>query len=297
MIKIGQIFKEFRTSKHITLLEASRGIVSIPFLSRFERGLTDISFTHLLELLNRINVQLSEFEFLYQTRSTASNDLLPSFQHAYQNGDIKQLQSYLRDWQKQTGKFAKLQTIQIKMMLATLGAASITDSELIILKEYFISISNWTFFELYLFGHSLPFLDKTFMFNLFEELRKKKIIYEDFRHDSFSLLFYLYNNIILSMLEEHCIKSAEILVLQLEDYFKNQGKDYYHHARIFNLKGLTIYLKGKKEKGLSLIKKANLIARLTGQDPKFLTNERNYLTKYLTAEELVYVFDFSDVQL
>ncbi|KRL37617.1 helix-turn-helix domain-containing protein [Liquorilactobacillus uvarum] len=298
MIKIGQTFKEFRTSKNITLQEASQGIVSVPFLSRFERGLTDISFTHLLELLNRINVQLSELEFLYQTRNTAGNDLLPNFQRAYQSGDSAQLREYLHAWQSRSGRFAKLQIIQIKMMLTTLGAASITDNELLVLEDYFKNISNWTFFELYLFGHSIPFLDKAFMFTLFEELQKKEIIYENFRHDNFSLLFYIYNNIILFLLDSSdSLEIAESLVTKLETYFKNQDKDYYHRTRIFNLKGLTLYLRGKKKEGLILLKKANLIAHLTEHEPQFLLNEKNYLAKYLTAKEIDYIFDFSDIHI
>lgn len=296
-MKIGQIFKEFRTNKNITLQEASRGIVSVPFLSRFERGLTDISFTHLLALLHRLNVQLSEFEFLYQLRNTAANDLLPNLQRAYQAGNVTQLRQYLVHWQAQPGKFAHLQAIQIKMMLTTLKADSITKSELKVLEDYFQGISNWTFFELYLFGHSIPFLEQTFMFSLFEELQKKKIIYEDFRHDNFSMLFYIYNNVILSMLDSQYLDTAQALVIKLEDYFKNQEKDYYHRARLFNLKGLTLYLSGNKKSGLRFIKRANLIAHLTGHGPQFLENERQYLTRYLTTEELRLVFDFADVHL
>lgn len=125
-MKIGQIFKYFRRTKHITLKEASQGIVSIPFLSRFENGLTDISFSHLLELLNRINVQLSEFEFLYQQKNPTKNDLLPAFQQAYQAGNIDMLKKYLSEWQEKQGMFANLQTIQLKMMLVTLGEGELT---------------------------------------------------------------------------------------------------------------------------------------------------------------------------
>ncbi|WHQ66967.1 helix-turn-helix domain-containing protein [Lactiplantibacillus plantarum] len=62
MTEIGEIYRDLRLGKHVTLKDASNGIVSLAFLSRFERGLYDISFNHLLELLDRINVQLSEFE-------------------------------------------------------------------------------------------------------------------------------------------------------------------------------------------------------------------------------------------
>ncbi|KRL04411.1 helix-turn-helix domain-containing protein [Liquorilactobacillus oeni] len=293
-MKIGKIFKHLRKSKHITLQEAGQGIVSTPFLSRFENGLTDISFTHLLELLNRINVQLSEFEFLYQRQNTDNNDQLPNFQRAYQAGDVKKLQEYLLVWQKRKGKFAQLQAIQLKMMLVTLGKGKVSKRELSVLTAYFQSINNWTFFELYLFGHAILFLKVPVMLNLFKELQKKELIYEDFRNDNFSMLFYIYNNVILRMLDERFLDTAETLVTKLEKYFKDQDKDYYHRTRLFNLKGLTLYLKGQKKIGLSLIKKANLITYLTDHEESFLWNERAYLKKYLTPKELDTVFDFSD---
>ncbi|GAP00345.1 helix-turn-helix domain-containing protein [Fructobacillus ficulneus] len=109
MTEIGEVFRLFRKGKNVTLQEASRGIVSYTFLSKFERGLTDISFMHLLELLDRINVQLSEFEFLYQKSNNYTNDLLPTLQRAYQSSDINSLKDHLRLWQNRSDKFSTLQ--------------------------------------------------------------------------------------------------------------------------------------------------------------------------------------------
>jgi len=295
MTKIGEIFKIFRTGKNITLKEASQNIVSYPFLSKFERGLTDISFTHLLELLDRINVQLSEFEFLYSKYNADNNDLLPSFQSAYQSGDIVMLKHHLQTWQHKQGKFAELQVIQLKMRLSTLNIDSITKSDILILEAYFKTIHNWTFFELYLFGHAIPFLEEKFMFHLFQELHQKGILYDNFRYDSFSMLFYIYNNIILFMLDHNHLDTADLLIQRLTYYFNQQEKDYYHRARIFNLQGLALYLQNKKELGLRLIRKANLISYLSEHDLKFINNEKRYLSKYLTNADLQMVFDFSEI--
>lgn len=297
MTEIGEIFKIFRTGKNITLKEASQNIVSYPFLSKFERGLTDISFTHLLELLDRINVQLSEFEFLYSKYHAGNNDLLPSFQSAYQSGDIVTLKNHLRIWQRKQGKFAELQVIQIKMMLSTLNADSITKEDILTLETYFKNIRNWTFFELYLFGHAMPFLEEKFMFRLFQELHQKGILYDNFRYDSFSMLFYIYNNIILFMLDHNHLDTADLLIQKLTNYFNQQEKDYYHRARLFNLQGLALYLQNKKELGLILIKKSNLLSYLSEHNSSFINNEKHYLSKYLTTDDLNKVFDFSNIPL
>ncbi|MGO2722631.1 MAG: helix-turn-helix domain-containing protein [Lactobacillus sp.] len=293
-MSIGSVFRYFRQTKHITLKSASQDIVSIPFLSRFENGKTDISCTHLLALLNRINVQLSEFEFLYQKQQLSEFDLLPAFQHAYQNGEVEKIKIYLQKWQKIPGQFASLQCLQLKMMLATLDAGSVSPAELKRLVAYFQKLDNWTFFELYLFGHSIPFLSLPTMLNLFTELQKQEIIYDDFRHDNFSILFYIYNNVILCLLDHGQLTNASMLVDHLTAIFAHRDKDYYHRTRIFNLKGLTLYLQGKKKLGLRLIKRANLITYLVQHETRFITNEKNYLAKYLTPAELRAVFDLAD---
>ncbi|KRL05591.1 hypothetical protein [Liquorilactobacillus hordei] len=56
-----------------------------------------------------------------------------------------------------------------------------------------------------------------------------------------------------------------------------------------------MYLLGQKEAGLKLLKKANLITFLTDHEVSFLKNEKIYLAKYLTAQELTEVFDFSQI--
>ncbi len=184
------------------------------------------------------------------------------------------LKHHLQTWQHKQGKFAELQVIQLKMMLSTLNIDSITKSDILILEAYFKTIHSWTFFELYLFGHAMPFLEEKFMFHLFQELHQKGILYDNFRYDSFSMLFYIYNNIILFMLDHNHFDTADLLIQKLTYYFNQQEK---------------------KELGLRLIRKANLISYLSEHDLKFINNEKRYLSKYLTNADLQMVFDFSEI--
>ncbi|WQG56172.1 helix-turn-helix transcriptional regulator [Lactiplantibacillus plantarum] len=145
MTEIGEIYRDLRLGKHVTLKDASNGIVSLAFLSRFERGLYDISFNHLLELLDRINVQLSEFEYMYNQKNEMTTDLLPTFQRAFQSGDTITLKNHLLIWQRQSGDFAQLQVIQLKMMLTILGQPLVSKQEINTLEAHFNTITNWTF--------------------------------------------------------------------------------------------------------------------------------------------------------
>ncbi|MFK3587830.1 helix-turn-helix domain-containing protein [Lactobacillus sp. 23-2] len=58
---IGQIFKQLRKSKHLTLSAVAHDIISISQLSRWENGTVDIPLNIFLALLARINVSPREF--------------------------------------------------------------------------------------------------------------------------------------------------------------------------------------------------------------------------------------------
>lgn len=59
----GIIFKELRIKKGLSTKEVAGDSVTPQFLNKFERGLSDIRFSTLLQLLTRINVTVAEFSF------------------------------------------------------------------------------------------------------------------------------------------------------------------------------------------------------------------------------------------
>lgn len=230
--------------------------------------MSDISYTHLIELLERINVQITEFDYVYQTRNHGNMDFIPNFQLAYQSGNVATLRSLLRQWQRKDGDFVKLQVIQLKMMLATLTEEELSRKEINFLQRYFERLKNWTFFELYLFGHAMPFLDTFQMIDLFQDLNEKGLMYSNFRQDSFSIVFYLYNNLILNLIRRNEPYQALKFVTLLETQQIN-NRDYYHKTRFFSLKGLALYLTNNQQSGLTLLQKSINITLMVQDDSGF----------------------------
>ena len=60
----GEFIKKIRQEKHLTQKELAEGILSKNFLSKFERGESKITSEIFLNLLERLNVSLDEFEQL-----------------------------------------------------------------------------------------------------------------------------------------------------------------------------------------------------------------------------------------
>lgn len=54
-------FKEIRTIQHITLSDASKGICSVPMLSRWENNQGHMDFNKAIKLLERVNIKSSEY--------------------------------------------------------------------------------------------------------------------------------------------------------------------------------------------------------------------------------------------
>src|SRR5699024_10854915 len=52
-----------REEKGYSLRQVSKGILSASFLSKFERGESDISLSHFLRIIDRLNITLDEFSF------------------------------------------------------------------------------------------------------------------------------------------------------------------------------------------------------------------------------------------
>lgn len=61
--KTGVLFRELRQERNTTLQQVADEQCSVAFISKFERGERDISFTRFRHLLDRINVSMEEFMF------------------------------------------------------------------------------------------------------------------------------------------------------------------------------------------------------------------------------------------
>ena len=64
----GEFIKKIRQEKHLTQKELAEGILSKNFLSKFERGESKITSEIFLNLLERLNVSLDEFEQLVTSK-------------------------------------------------------------------------------------------------------------------------------------------------------------------------------------------------------------------------------------
>lgn len=158
MQNLGEVFKELRKSRNVSLQEATGGEFTYSMLSKFERGEADLSSMKLIAALDNIHSDLNEF--MYLVRGFSQKKIL-AFQEnlweLYDREGIDSLHSLYEETTKKYRSSAKkeylLQMIRIKSLLVFFDSEiRATDEELTFLYDYFFTIDIWGNYELELFS-------------------------------------------------------------------------------------------------------------------------------------------------
>ena len=95
-VEMGALLKKIRLSKNLTLKELASDYLSVSFLSKFERGESDISLSRFFLLLDKLDVSIEEFYgILSQDNPTHTEKLLESASKAYYQNDSLSYRSTL----------------------------------------------------------------------------------------------------------------------------------------------------------------------------------------------------------
>lgn len=155
MTKLGATVRQIRQNKGLTLAAVADSQITESFLSKFERGVTDISVTKFLHLLDRILTTPEEFFYLhgnvplpqpargdgYQTRAVLMHRLLPS-------GASEQMAA---ERYRTAPTLLNALTWRVQQMqqapLAQIGQGRFSAEAV----HYLYGVDDWGEFELYLF--------------------------------------------------------------------------------------------------------------------------------------------------
>ncbi|MBM7642306.1 helix-turn-helix domain-containing protein [Streptococcus loxodontisalivarius] len=160
----GKIFKEIRLSRNMSLQEVSEGIVSVSQLSRFERGISNITINIFYECLNRMNTSVNEFLLISQNYNL-SDDLqfFDNLSKAVDAHNIVKLESIVQQCQNLQKDNPKVKKYQLNLIAAKAHYLDLHDhkllkpTELQFLTDYLFSVDEWGSYELNLFTSCVDF--------------------------------------------------------------------------------------------------------------------------------------------
>ena len=289
MQNLGEVFKELRKSRNVSLQEATGGEFTYSMLSKFERGEADLSSMKLITALDNIHSDLNEF--MYLVRGFSQKQIL-AFQEnlweLYDREGIDSLQSLYEETTKKYRSSAKtsylLQMIRIKSLLVFFDSEiRATDEELTFLYDYFFTIDIWGNYELELFSTISTLFPLPLYFKYSREMLQKTDLLGSLPSNKVGIDTILINGLFKAIEEKDKLK-ADYFVFQIE---KRELPESQAYLKIIYMiaKGYYDTIFKVENKGLEKIQRGITIL----QDLEYVDGARyyeNYFASQLSNKDL-----------
>ena len=249
MEKFGPMIRELRLSKGLTLNELAKDIVSVPFLSKYERGGSDISVEHFFQLMDRLNVRLSEFEALNANLKQETQDsFLEKYSYAANNDNLILLNQLLADEKQYYQQSANIRHLHnqiiLKQYINNMTHLPYNQEDSKVIKDYLMKVEDWHLYEIELFGNSIFFLPLATSEFLVKTAIKKTYLMDKISNNK-HVLAQVIANVITRMIEAEEILKAQKLIELAKKQLTNTNF-YYEKNYLHFFEGYCLLKSGKE---------------------------------------------------
>ena len=289
MQNLGEVFKELRKSRNVSLQEATGGEFTYSMLSKFERGEADLSSMKLITALDNIHSDLNEF--MYLVRGFSQKKVLAFQENLWDLYDREGIDSLHSLYEETTQKYGSsgetsylLQMIRIKSLLVFFDSEiRATDEELTFLYDYFFTIDIWGNYELELFSTISTLFPLPLYFKYSREMLQKTDLLGSLPSNKVGIDTILINGLFKAIEEKDKLK-ADYFVFQIE---KRELPESEAYLKIIYMiaKGYYDTIFKVENKGLEKIQRGITIL----QDLEYVDGARyyeNYFANQLSNEDL-----------
>ena len=289
MQNLGEVFKELRKSRNVSLQEATGGEFTYSMLSKFERGEADLSSMKLITALDNIHSDLNEF--MYLVRGFSQKKVLAFQENLWDLYDREGIDSLHSLYEETTQKYRSsgetsylLQMIRIKSLLVFFDSKiRATDEELTFLYDYFFTIDIWGNYELELFSTISTLFPLPLYFKYSREMLQKTDLLGSLPSNKVAIDTILINGLFKAIEEKDKLK-ADYFIFQIE---KRELPESQAYLKIIYMiaKGYYDTIFNVKNKGLEKIQRGIAIL----QDLEYVDGARyyeNYFANQLSNEDL-----------
>ena len=289
MQNLGEVFKELRKSRNVSLQEATGGEFTYSMLSKFERGEADLSSMKLITALDNIHSDLNEF--MYLVRGFSQKKVLAFQENLWDLYDREGIDSLHSLYEQKTQKYRSsgeksylLQMIRIKSLLVFFDSEiRATDEELTFLYDYFFTIDIWGNYELELFSTISTLFPLPLYFKYSREMLQKTDLLGSLPSNKVGIDTILINGLFKAIEEKDKLK-ADYFVFQIE---KRELPESEAYLKIIYMiaKGYYDTIFKVENKGLEKIQRGITIL----QDLEYVDGARyyeNYFASQLSNKDL-----------
>ena len=289
MQNLGEVFKELRKSRNVSLQEATGGEFTYSMLSKFERGEADLSSMKLITALDNIHSDLNEF--MYLVRGFSQKQVLAFQENLWDLYDREGIDSLHSLYEETTQKYRSsakkvylLQMIRIKSLLVFFDSEiRATDEELTFLYDYFFTIDIWGNYELELFSTISTLFPLPLYFKYSREMLQKTDLLGSLPSNKIGIDTILINGFFKAIEEKDKLK-ADYFVFQIE---KRELPESEAYLKIIYMiaKGYYDTIFKVENEGLEKIQRGITIL----QDLEYIDGARyyeNYFASQLSNKDL-----------
>ena len=280
----GEFIKKIRQEKHLTQKELAEGILSKNFLSKFERGESKITSEIFLNLLERLNVSLDEFEQLVISKHSQKEFLqkLETFKSQKDGYLLENLKTEEKQlFQNDRNRRHLHNQILVEAHLQYLQGKNIDVKQKRVIQSYLFEVEEWGDYEWELFGN-IVFCLSTKETHLYLDsiFRKARLGKRDTMHKR--MLCRILLNIFLEDIEANSSEAS-----QVEAYLTELLEDeefYYEKIRFNYMQGILHIYQGHVDKGkLECMKMIDIFKGL--KECKKASQYQEYLDYVLSETE------------
>ena len=289
MQNLGEVFKELRKSRNVSLQEARGGEFTDSMLSKFERGEADLSSMKLITALDNIHSDLNEF--MYLVRGFSQKKVLAFQENLWELYDREGIDSLHSLYEETTQKYRSsakksylLQMIRIKSLLVFFDSEiRATDEELTFLYDYFFTIDIWGNYELELFSTISTLFPLPLYFKYSREMLQKTDLLGSLPSNKVGIDTILINGLFKAIEGKDKLK-ADYFIFQID---KRELPESEAYLKIIYMiaKGYYDTIFKVENKGLEKIQRGITIL----QDLEYVDGARyyeNYFANQLSNEDL-----------
>lgn len=267
IIETSELFKQLRKERHISQRQLVNGISQRSTLSSFETNGSRIAFHLLEQYLERMNVDLEEFQFLLNhSKQTSKKQLSQDLYRDYYSQDYEKvgqkLTYCLSLYEKSNDFYYYHLYAQYSLILEDKKYLSLTDTEITSISKklltYLSSIENWGRFEYALFSNTLFHYDDEFIYMMILTMDKKESI------ASFTEIHLkLKSNAIIIFLQRKNYNYAKELIANLDAVTTMNHMN--SRLLVHYFKGILLVVNNQSEHGLKKINQVIETFRFTGE--------------------------------
>ena len=289
MQNLGEVFKELRKSRNVSLQEATGGEFTYSMLSKFERGEAELSSMKLITALDNIHSDLNEF--MYLVRGFSQKKVLAFQENLWDLYDREGIDSLHSLYEEMTQKYRSsgetsylLQMIRIKSLLVFFDSEiRATDEELTFLYDYFFTIDIWGNYELELFSTISTLFPLPLYFKYSREMLQKTDLLGSLPSNKVGIDTILINGLFKAIEEKDKLK-ADYFTFQVENRDLPESEAYLKIIYMI-AKGYYDTIFKVENKGLEKIQRGITIL----QDLEYVDGARyyeNYFASQLSNKDL-----------